>query len=183
MPALNSLAYIIPIIDEKYILTAEDKPLGKNVNDAPGIEGIINTSLRVGFAAKHPHYGLKHHLASEHSLASGGKGYTFEASNINFYCLGYMQESLPDKYSSSRERAMQDFSDRVPGKAVRVFPKSVMGGILGFTYLGENFIGLRDDMVGSKMINIHEAIHTPDEYETRVLTSWIMNREIPRYLG
>ena len=58
-----------------------------------------------------------------------------------------------------------------------------MGGILGFTYLGENFMARRDDLVGdmAKMVDVHEAIHTPDEYETRVLTSWMLSREKMKY--
>ena len=79
---------------------------------------------------------------------------------------------------------MHDFSDRVPGKFVNVFPESVMGGVLGFTYLGENFMGLRADLAGKmkKMVDIHESIHTPDEYETRILTDWIMMKQRPKYI-
>ena len=53
-----------------------------------------------------------------------------------------------------------------------------MGGILGYTYLGESFMARRDDLTGStaRMVDIHESIHTPDEYETRILTDWIMEK-------
>jgi hypothetical protein len=31
------------------------------------------------------------------------------------------------------------------------------------------------------MVDIHESIHTPDEYETRVLTDHIMDKTPPKY--
>lgn len=86
------------------------------------------------------------------------------------------------KYKKRREESIQDFSDRVPGKFVHVFPHSIMGGVLGFTYLGENFMGKREDMVGNKMVDVHESIHTDNEYETRVLTDWILSREKDKYI-
>ena len=85
-------------------------------------------------------------------------------------------------YLNKRQESLHDFTDRVPGKFVNIFPESVMGCVLGFTYLGENFMGLRADLTGGlkKMVDIHESIHTPDEYETRILTDWIMSREKAR---
>ena len=75
-------------------------------------------------------------------------------------------------------------SNRVPLKWLNILPESVMGGVLGFTYLGENFMGRRADLTGStaRMVDIHESIHTPDEYETRILTSWIMEKARPKYI-
>lgn len=85
-------------------------------------------------------------------------------------------------YPSEREEILQDFS-RNAEKKLSIMPKFYMGGVLGFTYLGEDFMARRDDLVGDRalMVDIHEAIHTPDEYETRVLTDWIMSREKPKY--
>ncbi len=97
------------------------------------------------------------------------------------YIEDYSKENIIISYKNLRHEQMHDFSDRVPGKSVQVFPRSIMGGVLGFTYLGENFMGLREDQIGSKMVNIHECIHTPDEYETRILTEWIMQKERQRY--
>ncbi|MBI2646955.1 hypothetical protein HYW99_00590 [Candidatus Woesearchaeota archaeon] len=70
----------------------------------------------------------------------------------------------------------EDMSNRVPLKWLNILPETFMGGVLGFTYLGENFMTRRADLTGqtARMVDIHESIHTPDEYETRVLTSWIM---------
>ncbi|MBI2576259.1 hypothetical protein HYV84_03525 [Candidatus Woesearchaeota archaeon] len=85
-------------------------------------------------------------------------------------------------YPNEREEKLQDFSGRVD-KSLTILPKSLMPGVLGFTYLGENFMARRDDLVGetARMVDIHESIHTPDEYETRVLTDWIMSRERMKY--
>ena len=75
-------------------------------------------------------------------------------------------------------------TNRVPLKWLNILPESQMGGILGFTYLGENFMGRRADLTGktARMVDIHESIHTPDEYETRILTSWIMKKLKPKYI-
>ena len=75
-------------------------------------------------------------------------------------------------------------TSRVPLKWLNILPESMMGGVLGFTYLGENFMGRRADLTGwtARMVDIHESIHTPDEYETRVLTSWIMEKARNKYI-
>ncbi len=85
-------------------------------------------------------------------------------------------------YPAEREHAMQDFTNQLD-KTLHIFPESLMGGVLGFTYLGENFMGRRADLTGDKarMVDVHEAIHTDNEYETRVLTDWMLSRQAPRY--
>lgn len=85
-------------------------------------------------------------------------------------------------YKEEREDKLQDFTNRVD-KSLTLLPKSIMGGVLGFTYLGENYMARRDDLTGSEanMVDVHEAIHTPDEYETRILTTWMLTREKLRY--
>ena len=87
----------------------------------------------------------------------------------------YLKQHIEDK---------EDMSNRVPLKWLNILPESMMGGILGFTYLGENFMGRRADLTGktARMVDIHESIHTPDEYETRVLTSWILEKVRPKYV-
>jgi len=64
-----------------------------------------------------------------------------------------------------------------------ILPKSIMGGVLGFTYLESGKMTRRDDLFGdmAMLVDVHEAIHTPDEYETRVLTDWMLIREKPKY--
>lgn len=87
----------------------------------------------------------------------------------------YMRQHIGDK---------EDMTNRVPLKWLNILPETIMGGVLGFTYLGENFMGRRADLVGktARMVDIHESIHTPDEYETRVLTSWIMEKVRGKYV-
>lgn len=88
-------------------------------------------------------------------------------------------------YIERREEAMRDFTDRVPGKHMNTFPSSGNAGLYGFTYLGDQRVWRRDDLIGSefaKMVDVHESIHTPDEYETRRITEWMMERERPKYI-
>ena len=88
------------------------------------------------------------------------------------------------KYVEMFQNSKEDMSSRVPLKWVNILPESQMGGILGFTYLGDNSMGRRADLTGqtARMVDIHESIHTPDEYETRVLTSWIMEKVKGKYV-
>lgn len=87
-------------------------------------------------------------------------------------------------YMERRNQAMHDFTDRVPGKHMNTFPSSGNAGLYGFTYIGDQRVWRRDDLIGTefaKMVDVHESIHTPDEYETRRITEWMMERERPRY--
>ena len=83
------------------------------------------------------------------------------------------------EYIKELERKRKDFTNLVPHKTVSKAPISIMGGILGYTYLGENFMVIRDDLndYEANEVEIHEAIHTPDEYETRVITRWMLDNE------
>jgi len=98
--------------------------------------------------------------------------------------LSISYRSTIGAYLNRRQEALHNFEDRVPGKHVDILPASVMGGILGFTYLGQDRMTLRDDLIGDlrRMVDIHESIHTPDEYETRVLTDWIMSKPSMKYI-
>lgn len=89
-----------------------------------------------------------------------------------------------DKYMKRHAQSKEDMSERVPLKWVNVLPETMMGGVLGFTYIGDPSMGRRADLTGwmARMVDIHESIHTPDEYETRVLTSWIMEKARGKYI-
>ena len=104
-------------------------------------------------------------------------GYAEERLSITYrqQLKNYLHKHLEDK---------EDMSNRVPLKWLNILPESMMGGVLGFTYLGDNSMGRRADLVGktARMVDIHESIHTPDEYETRVLTSWIMEKVRGKYI-
>ncbi|MBI2650293.1 hypothetical protein HYX04_03190 [Candidatus Woesearchaeota archaeon] len=103
----------------------------------------------------------------------------------------YAEERLSITYRQQLKNYMQqhieskeDMTNRVPLKWLNILPETLMGGVLGFTYLGENFMGRRADLTGktARMVDIHESIHTPDEYETRILTSWIMEKVRGKYI-
>ena len=88
-------------------------------------------------------------------------------------------------YQERRNQTLHDFTDRVPGKHMNTFPSAGNAGLYGFTYLGDQRIWRRDDLIGSefaKMVDVHESIHTPDEYETRRITEWMMEKEKPGYI-
>ena len=103
----------------------------------------------------------------------------------------YGEERLSITYKSQLKNYLQkhisekeDMANRVPLKWLNILPETSMGGVLGFTYLGENFMARRADLTGktARMVDIHESIHTPDEYETRCLTQWIMSKERSKYI-
>jgi len=96
-----------------------------------------------------------------------------------------------DSYLERFRKQRKDTSKNIPWKKVEWFPKSGNEGLYGWTYLQADRIHLREDL-GEKQeeVDVHESIHTNDEYETRVLTSWILGvkreqkygREIPEYI-
>ena len=107
------------------------------------------------------------------------------------YTQNYEQERLSISYVQQLKsyikehiKSKEDTTSRVPLKWLNILSENIMGGVLGFTYLGENFMGRRADLTGktARMVDIHESIHTPDEYETRVLTSWIMEKARSKYM-
>lgn len=99
-----------------------------------------------------------------------------EKLNVSYgYNIGYLQKHIEGK---------NDFTERVPLKWLNILPETMMGGVLGFTYIGDPSMGRRADLTGqtARMVDIHESIHTPDEYETVCLTRWIMSKEKSRYI-
>ncbi len=126
-------------------------------------------------------------IVREKDPAEHKKGYSTEIE----YTGNYSQEHVTINYNipllnyeEKKEINKQDFSNLAENKWLEIFPKSQMGGVLGFTYLGDGYQALRADMLYSplgKMVDLHEAIHTPDEHETRVLTEWMMDIKRPAY--
>ena len=111
--------------------------------------------------------------------------------NQNIFYQSAAQNQSPNygpvftSYLERRQEAMHDFTDRVPGKHINTFPSAGNAGLYGFTYLGDVKVWRRDDLIGSefaKMVDVHESIHTPDEYETRRLTEWMMEKENSKYI-
>ena len=113
------------------------------------------------------------------------KGYEVHASYS--YSKGQEEVQVEYRLKNYGERLLEqkgDFSERVPFKVLHMKPKNQMGGALGYTFLGESYMAMRDDLQGDlkKEVDIHESIHTPNEYETICLTRWIMEKPKPKYI-
>ena len=139
------------------------------------------------------------HKTGNDGYAKGEEFIGVTVPNIRKVALNNLDISYEDNYSEERlsitykrqlrsyiqqhVESKEDMSNRVPLKWLNILPETIMGGVLGFTYLGENFMARRADLIGqtARMVDIHESIHTPDEYETRVLTDWIMQKPKMRY--
>ena len=95
----------------------------------------------------------------------------------------YNIANLTKEYLDRLWKAKIDFTNR-NDKVLEMMPRQWMGGILGYTYLFSNKMARRDDLFGkeAEMVDIHEANHTTDEYETRVITDSMLLIKRPRYL-
>lgn len=82
------------------------------------------------------------------------------------------------------EQRMDDISDTTRFLPVKhqIF-EHMPEGLFGYTFIGSDKVYINQTLQGSRKEEtiVHESIHTPDEYETRVLTSWILNKETNRY--
>ena len=115
------------------------------------------------------------------------KADTLSAYTANSHSQIYSKETyrkILKDYMQQHIRSREDMANRVPLKWLNIHPETTMGGVLGFTYIGDHSMGRRADLTGqtARMVDIHESIHTPDEYETRVLTSWIMEKVRGKYI-
>ena len=146
-------------------LTEEEIGLIRKTRESKGKDAIRSVWLVDKKKSRFRELNIKREEAS----ISSGKYY--QKPTINF--------SYPakDAYAANFERKRNDFTNLVPPKNIHKFPPSIMGGVLGFTYLGDSFVGIRDDLNEHEAheVEIHEAIHTPDEYETRVITKWMLD--------
>lgn len=100
----------------------------------------------------------------------------YESTHERYYTFGR-------DYGSERMMSLMDFTNRVD-KIINKLPINIMGGILGFTYLFDNHMTIRDDLFGRRKleVEVHEAIHTTDEYETRRLHEWMLDFKKPKYI-
>lgn len=115
------------------------------------------------------------------------KANTYSVYTANSHSQSYSEETyrkILKGYMQQHIRSKEDMTNMVPLKWLNIHPETIMGGVLGFTYIGDPSMGRRADLTGkmARMVDIHESIHTPDEYETRVLTSWIMEKPFRRYI-
>jgi len=84
-------------------------------------------------------------------------------------------------YTQQLIKKRDDFLHNVPNKNLKWHPTQLMGGVLGYTYLGAGTINKRDDLVFkpglSYEVDVHESIHTEWEYQTRILTAWMLSED------
>ncbi|NOZ81026.1 MAG: hypothetical protein GXP63_05110 [DPANN group archaeon] len=89
------------------------------------------------------------------------------------------------RYVVSSRRTARDTTKHIPVKRFETHPMAFMGpGLLGFTYLWQDFMVVRDNLHESgnhNMVYVHESIHTEDEYETRMLTEWMLDQAPGQY--
>jgi hypothetical protein len=87
------------------------------------------------------------------------------------------KKSFTEEYEANRRIAKKDFTCLAPNK--RMEKLKMPDGLYGFTYLGSDYMAINDSLLPEKNYEtqVHEAIHTNDEYETRVLTRWMLDIE------
>ena len=89
------------------------------------------------------------------------------------------REPINIYYLIKREHSLNDFTNRIPDKKIEMV--RLPWGFYGFTYLGQNKAWLNDllDQVPyqKRKTDIHEVIHTDNEYETRLITEWMLEKE------
>lgn len=68
----------------------------------------------------------------------------------------------------------RDFTKLAPGKKVEVH--TLPHGLYGYTFLHRNEMVISSRVVEpfKYEVDVHESIHTPDEYETRVIAWWML---------
>lgn len=126
---------------------------------------------------------LENIIEDSNSEKAGTVSFYTANSHSRIYPGGAYGKILKD-YMQLHLQSKEDMASRVPLKWLNIHPETTMGGVLGFTYIGDPSMGRRADLTGqtARMVDIHESIHTPDEYETRVLTSWIMEKVGGKYI-
>lgn len=98
---------------------------------------------------------------------------------------GTIYSSVIGAYLDRRIESMHDFTDRVPGKNLETFPVSGNEGLYGYTFLGDVKAWRRDDLSGkfALEVDVHECIHTDNEYETTIVAKWMMDlNKMPKYI-
>jgi hypothetical protein len=82
-------------------------------------------------------------------------------------------------YLVRNERIKQDHTNKAEGK--HVTKEQMPWGLFGYTYLGMGKQWLNDLLDQTpefkKEVDLHEAIHTNDEYETRVISKDMLDIE------
>ena len=83
--------------------------------------------------------------------------------------------SQQNKYLIDWIKSRIDFSNRIPDKFMKKEP--LPRGLYGYTWLGNNQMRINDNLSyeQNQKTQLHECIHTNDEYETRRWTDWMLD--------
>jgi hypothetical protein len=99
------------------------------------------------------------------------------------YYVGYKQTSRD--YKKDFAMSFSDFTHLIPNKRLEKKQPTHMGGAYGFTYSPPalDYMCLDNTLTGKfkDEVDVHESIHTPDEYETRVLSRWMIEEKGNKY--
>ena len=83
------------------------------------------------------------------------------------------------EYLVRNERMRADHTNKIPDKRVEM--ARMPWGLFGYTYLGEGKQWLNELLYQTpdfkREVDLHEAIHTNDEYETRVVSKDMLREE------
>jgi hypothetical protein len=88
----------------------------------------------------------------------------------------------PDSYLERQRQEKRNLLKFLPATHLKRFPKNGNEWILGWTYRNKDGSSrTRDDLVGKEhlRVQVHEDIHTPNEYETRRWEEEIMETMFP----
>ena len=99
------------------------------------------------------------------------------------YYTGYKPTARD--YVEEFAKHFSDFTHLIPNKRLEKRQPSHMGGAYGWTYSPSalDYMCLDNTLVGKfrEEVDVHESIHTPDEYETRVLSRWMVEEKRDSY--
>ncbi len=115
----------------------------------------------------------------------------YKTMRVNVYTNSHNPQETPREIASYLlpiqdypEQRMDDIADTTRFLPVKhhIF-EHMPEGLFGYTFIGSDKVYINQSLVGARKEEtiVHESIHTPDEYETRVLTSWILNKETNKY--
>lgn len=88
-----------------------------------------------------------------------------------------------ESYLERRLIEISDFTHLIPLKRTEFLPHLFNRGVYGFTEPNGNYMAIDRDLMPEQKqkTDVHESIHTSWEYETRVLTDWMLSRELGNY--
>lgn len=177
--------------DNKYI-TDTDNNQKNNSNTNPNNNTLANSFyspiIDAEFIDFSGNYSGKSNLLTKNNITNYASLLSYTLSTPSQQKITYElleHESARDSsalqpssdYQERREQALQDFTNLVPDKIIDIQPLPI--GLYGFTYLNTNYMAISEVVSFHKQREtiVHEAIHTQDEYETRVITAWMLSKD------